>query len=95
VQTLIPHLSLAITLARLHRACGTQPLSSTGSARQATGGVAVILLLLGFAFLAAVARVARQTAALMSQLLQVAVTVGAALVMVLIVAGLAILALLH
>jgi hypothetical protein len=57
--------------------------------------VAVVLLLLGLAFLASVVRVARQIAVLMSQLLQVAAAVGAALVMVLIVAGLAVLALLH
>jgi len=57
--------------------------------------VGLILLLLGLAFLASVVRVARQIAVLMSLLLQAAATVGAALVMVLIVAALAIMALLH
>ena len=57
--------------------------------------MALLLLVLGLAFLASVIRVARQIAVLMSLLLQTAASVGAALVMVLIVAGLAIVALLH
>lgn len=95
MQTLVPHPSLAITLAWLHRACGNQPLPATGSPRQATGAVTVILLLLGLAFLASALRVASQITVLMTQLLRVAAVVGAALVIVLIVAALAVLALLH
>jgi hypothetical protein len=95
MSTLVPHLSLLITLARLHGACVNQPLPSARPSHHATSDVAVVLLLLGFAFTASVVRVAGQITLLMTQLLRVAATVGAALVMVLIVAGLAILALLH
>jgi hypothetical protein len=95
MSTLVPHLSTAITLAYLHRTGASRPLPGTVTPYHAAGGVALILLLLGLAFLASVVRVARQIAVLMSLLLQVAATVGAALVMVLIVAGLAIMALLH
>lgn len=93
MSTLVPHLCTAITLAYLHRTGASRPL--LGAAHHAAGGVALILLLLGLAFLASVIRVARQIAVLMSLLLQVAATVGAALVMVLVVAALAIVALLH
>ena len=92
---LVPHLSTAITLAYLHRTQAGQPLLAAATPHHAASGVALILLLLGLAFLASVVRVARQIAVLMSLLLQVAATVGAALVMVLIVAALAIIALLH
>ena len=93
MSTLVPHLCTAITLAYLHRTEASRPL--LGAAHHAVGGVALILLLLGLAFLASVIRVARQIAVLMSLLLQVAATVGAALVMVLVVAALAIVALVH
>ena len=92
---LVPHLSTAITLAYLHRTQAGQPLLAAATPHHAASGVALILLLLGLAFLASVVRVARQIAVLMSLLLQVAATAGAALVMVLIVAALAIIALLH
>jgi hypothetical protein len=95
MSTLVPHLSTAITLAYLHRAEAGRPLLGTATPHHAASGVALILVLLGLAFLASVVRVARQIAVLMSLLLQVAATVGAALVMVLIVAALAITALLH
>ena len=92
---LVPHLSTAITLAYVHRSAVGQPLLAAATPHHAASGVALILVLLGLAFLASVIRVARQIAVLMSLLLQVAATVGAALVMVLIVAALAIIALLH
>jgi hypothetical protein len=92
---LVPHLSTAITLAHLHRTEAAQPLLAAATPHHAASGIALIVLLLGLAFLASVVRVARQIAVLMSLLLQVAATVGAALVMVLIVAALAIMALLH
>ena len=95
MSTLVPHLSTAITLAYLHRTEAAGPLLAAATPHHAASGVALILLLLGLAFLASVVRVARQIAVLMSLLLQVAATVGAALVMVLIVAALAIIALLH
>ena len=95
MSTLVPHLSTAITLAYLHRTEAGQPLLAAATPHHAASGVALILLLLGLAFLASVVRVARQIAGLMSLLLQVAATAGAALVMVLIVAALAIIALLH
>jgi hypothetical protein len=95
MSTLVPHLSTAITLACVHRTGAGQPLLAAATPHHAASGVALILLLLGLAFLASVVRVARQIAVLMSLLLQVAATVGAALVMVLIVAALAITALLH
>jgi len=91
MSTLVPHLSTAITLGYLHRVESSHALLAT----TAGGAVALLLLLLGLAFLASVVRVARQIAVLMSLLLQVAAAVGAALVMVLIVAALAIVALLH
>ena len=92
---LVPHLSTAITLAYLHRTEAGQPLLAAATPHHAASGVALILVLLGLAFLASVVRVARQIAVLMSLLLQVAATAGVALVMVLIVAALAIIALLH
>jgi hypothetical protein len=95
MSTLVPHLSTAITLAYLHRTEASRPLLGTATPHHAVSGVALILLLLGLAFLASAVRVARQIAVLMSLLLQVAATAGAALVMVLIVAALAIVALLH
>jgi hypothetical protein len=95
MSTLVPHLSTAITLACLHRTGASRPLPGIATSHHAASGVALILLLLGLAFLASVVRVARQIAVLMSLLLQVAATVGAALVVVLIVAALAIMALLH
>ena len=95
MSTLVPHLSTAITLAYLHGTAAGRPLLAAVTPHHAASGVALILLLLGLAFLASVVRVARQIAVLMSLLLQVAATVGAALVMVLIVAALAIMALLH
>lgn len=95
MSTLVPHLSTAITLAYLHRTEAGQPLLAAVTPHHAASGVALILLLLGLAFLASVVRVARQIAVLMSLLLQVAATAGVALVMVLIVAALAITALLH
>jgi hypothetical protein len=95
MSTLVPHLSLAITLVRLHRACVNQPLPSTGPSHQATSGIAVLLLLLGLAFTASAVRVAGQLSMLMAQLLRLAAVVGAALVIVLVIAALAVLALLH
>ena len=92
---LVPHLSTAITFAYHHRTEAGQPLLAAATPHHAASGMALILLLLGLAFLASVVRVARQIAVLMSLLLQVAATVGAALVMVLIVAALAVMALLH
>ncbi len=95
MSTLVPHLSTAITLAYLHRTGASRPLLGAASPHRAASGAALVLVLLGLAFLASVVRVARQIAGLMALLLQVAATVGAALVLVLIVAGLAIMVLLH
>ena len=95
MSTLGPHPSTAITLDYLHRAQASHILLASTVASHAGGAVALLLLVLGLAFLASVIRVARQIAVLMSLLLQTAASVGAALVMVLIVAGLAIVALLH
>ncbi len=95
MSTLVPHLSTAITVGYLHRAAASHSLLATIAPGRAGSAVALLLLLLGLAFLASVVRVARQIAVLMSLLLQTAASVGAALVMVLIVAGLAVVALLH
>jgi hypothetical protein len=95
MSTLVPHPSTAITLGYLHGAVANHILPATPMVSHAGGAVAVLVALLGLAFLASVIRVARQIAVLMSLLLQTAASVGAALVMVLIVAGLAIIALLH
>ena len=95
MSTLVPQQSTAITLGYLHRVAASHSLLTTTAPSHVGSMVAVLLLLLGLAFLASVIRVARQIAVLMSLLLQTAASVGAALVMVLIVAGLAIVALLH
>jgi hypothetical protein len=95
MSTLVPHLSTAITLGHLHGGVANHILLATTSASHAGGAIAVLVVVLGLAFLASVIGVARQIAALMSLLLQTAASVGTALVMVLIVAGLAIVALLH
>jgi hypothetical protein len=94
MSTLVPQQCIAITLSHLQRVDATRPLAAA-AASHAGDGVHLLVLLLGLLFLASVVGVARQLAALMSLLLQAAVTVGAALVLVLIVAVLAIVALLH
>jgi malonyl CoA-acyl carrier protein transacylase len=95
MSTLVPHPSTAITLGYLHGAVANHILPATTMAGHSGGAVAVLVVVLGLAFLASVIGLARQIAALMSLLLQTAASVGAALVIVLIVAGLAIIALLH
>lgn len=95
MSTLVPHPTTAITLGYLHGGVANHILLATAMASHTGGAVAVLVVVLGLAFLASVIRVARQIAVLMSLLLQTAASVGAALVMVLIVAGLAIVALLH
>jgi hypothetical protein len=94
MSTLVPQQCLAITLSHLQRVDATRSLAAA-AASHAGDGVHLLVLLLGLLFLASVVGVARQLAALMSLLLQAAVTVGAALVLVLIVAVLAIVALMH
>jgi hypothetical protein len=101
MSNVVPVLATAITLGHLPRVDATHPLAAA-AASHVGNGVSLLLLLLGLLFLASVIGVGRQIAALMSLLLQAAVTVGAALVLVLVVAALvlvvaalAIVALLH
>ena len=95
MSTIVPRLAAATLSAGLHGAAATAPVAITGAPARTTGGLALFALLMAFAFLAVVVRINRQLVGLLSQLLQVAVAVGGALIMVIILGALFIALLLH
>lgn len=95
MPTVIPHPATAAIHAGLHPATITAVRAATSTPGSAAGGVALLVLLAAFILLAFTVRITRQLGDLLSQLFQVAATLGSALVMVIIVTVLTVVLLLH
>ena len=98
MSTIAPHVAEAITLARMHSVTVAHAVASANTQSRASGAVAAAALIVVAAFVAA-GSVAigffRQMAAVMSELLHMAAAMGAALLTVIVFAGLAIALFVH
>jgi hypothetical protein len=82
-------------LAGAHTAAVGQSQSSANTAGGAMGGLAVVALVVMLAFVAAIAGIVRRAAGILSQVLQMATTLGTAFFTMILVTGVAIALLLH
>jgi hypothetical protein len=98
MSTIAPHVAEAITLARMHSVTVAHAVTSPSTSSRASGALAAAGLIVVAAFVAA-GSVAigffRQMAAMMSELLNMAAAMGAALLTMIVIASLAIVLFLH
>jgi hypothetical protein len=98
MSTIAPHVAEAITLARMHFVTVAGAVASASTQSRASGALAAAALIVVAAFVAAGSMAIgffRQMAAVMSELLHMAAAMGAALLTMIVFAGLAIALFVH